>query len=269
MKRWDAIGCAAAGAAHLSRGRPCQDALRLFFDPSGKFIVAAVADGHGSESCPYSLEGAEAAAEVAVELLAEILSGRDSFESFSFFDAQREIWIPKQLETIWKNKIKLIHAERERADIKPFPFIMYGTTLLTLAASEEFIFIMQIGDGDALLACEDGSEIMRLIEADENDSGDTFSLCMDDCWKYFQTALYPLETERDTMILLSTDGYSNCFPGGGFERACADIYESLCANGKEYVENNLREWLETSSANGSGDDITVALIFRGMLDFDF
>ena len=63
------------------------------------------------------------------------------------------------------------------------------------------------------------------------------------------------------MFLLSTDGYSNSFYNNeGFKKAGADFYKLWHDEGKDYVENNIGGWLSESSAQGSGDDITLALL---------
>jgi serine/threonine protein phosphatase PrpC len=64
------------------------------------------------------------------------------------------------------------------------------------------------------------------------------------------------------MILLSTDGYANSFQDdSGFLKAARDIWEILRSDGKDYVQKHLEEWLNETSEGGSGDDITVGLVF--------
>jgi serine/threonine protein phosphatase PrpC len=64
------------------------------------------------------------------------------------------------------------------------------------------------------------------------------------------------------MILLSTDGYANSFKDdSGFLKAARDIWEILRFDGKDYVQKHLEEWLNETSEGGSGDDITVGLVF--------
>jgi hypothetical protein len=64
------------------------------------------------------------------------------------------------------------------------------------------------------------------------------------------------------MFLLSTDGYANSFSeSAGFIKAGADIYNLWRDNGADYVEEHLEDWLKHSSNLGSGDDITMALLY--------
>jgi hypothetical protein len=76
------------------------------------------------------------------------------------------------------------------------------------------------------------------------------------------------------MILLSTDGYANSFQNDtGFLKAARDIWGMLRSEGRDYVQRHLEEWLNQTSEGGSGDDITVGLIFpsifRGYPQIDF
>jgi hypothetical protein len=70
--------------------------------------------------------------------------------------------------------------------------------------------------------------------------------------------------ESPAMILLSTDGYLNSFSSeAGFFQAATDILEMLRSDtGFNDVNDNLKAWLEEATQMGSGDDSTVAIIYR-------
>ena len=105
-----------------------------------------------------------------------------------------------------------------------------------------------------------------LIEPEDKVSGsDTESLCMEDCWKYFRGVYLPFweEVNAPEMILVSTDGYANCFTSNdGFKQAWMDIGTLWAENGADFIQNALPEWLAQSTAEGSGDDITLAAVKR-------
>lgn len=265
MSDWVVIGGTIRGAVHLLQGKPCQDALLVQNNEAYHYSLACLADGHGSENCPYSDEGAQAAVETAETLFASIFSQNTPVEAFATLDANKEIWLPKQMEAQWKARIRDIHAQKERPSEEPFPYHLYGTTLLALVAMQDFIFAMQIGDGDILTVDRDAS-VRWLIPPDYTSDNETYSLCMDSCWSYIKTHILPLNDERDSplMFLLSTDGYANSFfEPLGFIKAGADIYKLWRDNGIDYIKEHLEDWLSHSSADGSGDDITMALVFRG------
>lgn len=48
---------------------------------------------------------------------------------------------------------------------------------------------------------------------------------------------------------------------GDFESACKDYYRVIRTNGFEAVENNLEKWLNETSEEGCGDDVTAVLVY--------
>jgi serine/threonine protein phosphatase PrpC len=275
MHTLQTAGATVRGAAHIARGKPCQDALLITGGEGKPFTVAAIADGHGSENCPYSDEGAKAAVQVAAVVITSMLANRTDGEAFAMLGTHKDIWLPKQIETQWKESIRDTHARKERAvdESGPFPYSLYGTTLTVAAVTATFVFALQIGDGDILWIEGNHSgegalaepSARWLIPPDYNLAGETLSLCLDQSWQHarvFLRALY--EPERPVMLLLSTDGYANSFSAPeGFLKAGEDIYKLWAENGVEYIRAHLENWLNESTADGSGDDITAALIFWG------
>ncbi len=267
---YEFIGDRVQGAAHKKNHKPCQDAVYMHsFEGGG--VMAAVADGHGSDSCPYSDEGSQAAVESVYELFTQILKDAQD-ETFATLSANKDIWLPKRIENAWKQKIKTLH-DQKHPDEDEMPlavpqlsdleiYHLYGTTVLGVLVADNFIFALQLGDGDIVYVDTDG-QIRWLIEPDYMEGGETYSICVKDSWKHMKTYLLPLEGEAPpAMIMLSTDGYANSFVSNdGFLKAVADIHGMLKQDGADYVRENLRYWLDNSSLHGSGDDITVALVY--------
>ena len=245
---WQAVGGVARGANHIRQDTPCQDAF--FIKEDKNFLVAAVADGHGSSRCKYSHIGSDIAVQIACEFLADLMeSGPD------IFSQQKDIWIPKKIETAWKQAVLSNHNGTE----EDFSYELYGTTLLAVLVSDDFIFVLQIGDGD-ILAVSDG--VAYFLFNDTIKIGeDTESLCMEESWKYIKTAL--ISTDNIDMLMLSSDGYSNSFiTESDFFQAAVDLYKLW--EDKEHLQENLPEWLNKTSQKGSGDDISVVLIKKGV-----
>ena len=269
---WTAIGECVNGAIHIRQERICQDAIYIHpYNP--KYAIVCVADGHGSLSCPYSDEGANVAVKLVGEFLANILDN-DS-DPLATLSAHREIWIPKQIETHWKDAIKALHMHKEsngsneskendeeQDKIIPFSYTLYGATLLALVATKSFIFALQIGDGDILMIDQSGTARQILDTAESSIGEDTESLCLDNAWKYFRTQIIPWNSSNGaTMFLLSTDGYANSFADiKGFVKAGTDFHHIWQEEGLEYINSNLQSWLRKSSDKGSGDDIALALV---------
>ena len=255
------------GASHIRNNMPCQDALRA--EKIKRCHIVSLSDGHGSAACPFSDEGSKIAVDTACSVFGSIFSKGDSFQTIS---ANKDIWLPKQIEQHWKTAVQAVHKERERdppQDDGPFPYELYGATLLTLVAADDFIFALQLGDGDILSVAvtEEGENVDWVIPPDGHLGPETHSLCQDECWQYMQTRILRLDKgEKAPMFLLSTDGYANSFYNDdGFKQAGLDFYKLLHNpdEGLSYVRENLEEWLTQSSEKGSGDDIALALVLEG------
>jgi len=243
---WRAIGSVADGAIHIRQEKPCQDAL--FFSCEKNFSIACVADGHGSNSCPYSADGALTAVKIAAEILAQTLD----------IAALKDIRLPRLIESKWKEAVEKIHAEKEREE--NFAHILYGTTLLAAAATEKFIFVLQIGDGNILTVDENAAH--PILPAEENVGEETESLCLENAWTFIRTQIIPLDAQKPAMILLSTDGYAKSFAdSAGFLKAGTDFFKLWQENGLDFIEKNLHDWLRNTSDKGSGDDIAMVLLF--------
>ncbi|MDR0273547.1 MAG: protein phosphatase 2C domain-containing protein, partial [Clostridiales bacterium] len=205
--------------------------------------------GHGSSSCPYSSDGAEAAVQVAAEILAEML--HDDIRK----DDNR---LQRQIEAGWKDAVEKLHTAKEREE--PFEYILYGTTLIAVAASDKFIFALQIGDGNILMM--NGSKAEPVLAIEESVGEDTESLCLNNAWTFVRTQIIPWDDKSGAeMFLLSTDGYANSFSdSSGFIKAGEDFYKLWKNEGLSYIDENLEGWLRRSSDKGSGDDIAIALL---------
>ena len=92
----------------------------------------------------------------------------------------------------------------------------------------------------------------------------TVSLCSHHAFDEFQIRVDAMRGPMPALIMLSTDGYANCFADDeGFFKVGADFLEYLRARGHRISSGEkLEEWLRQSSHDGSGDDITVGLAVR-------
>jgi hypothetical protein len=72
----------------------------------------------------------------------------------------------------------------------------------------------------------------------------------------------PITNSRPALILLATDGYPNSFRDDpGFQQAGLDILKALRAEGVSRVRNNLEGWLKDTTTVGSGDDVTLGILY--------
>jgi serine/threonine protein phosphatase PrpC len=279
---WRVIGETVPGASHLRAGVPNQDSL-LFVRESSRAlpIVISVSDGHGSAKCFRSDRGSQFAVKKAAFLISEFLGERrgkfdlaeiENYKDFLSTEFVRR-W-REAVETDLKNEpfteIEFENLEAKsgaeaKKMIEENRFLAYGATSLTVAVEEDFILYMQLGDGDILNVSATGEVTKPLSEDPRLLANETTSLCLPKAEKDFRFLFQKISAEDSpAMIMISTDGYLNSFSSeAGFFQAGTDILQMLAAeNGFHDVNDNLKTWLEEATQMGSGDDCTVAVVYR-------
>ena len=142
-------------------------------------------------------------------------------------------------------------------------YLAYGATLVAVAITPRYILYSQLGDGDILAVREGGVVSRPLLKQHEFMSNQTVSLCTFEAARQFQIQVDACRADAPAMIMLSTDGYANCFGNEeAFFTVGADLLGYLRSHGIAVVGEMLEGWLLESSHDGSGDDITVGLVTR-------
>jgi hypothetical protein len=132
-----------------------------------------------------------------------------------------------------------------------------------VAITRRYIFYSQLGDGDILTVRADGVVARPLPRQHEFQANQTVSLCSNYVLGAFQIRIDPLRGPAPALVMLSTDGYANCFGDDeGFFKVGSDFLAYLRSQGAGFVCEKLEDWLRQSSLDGSGDDITVGLAVR-------
>lgn len=267
---WQILSAKIRGALHRRQNKPCQDAICYHhFMPHG--LVCAVADGHGSELCPYSEDGARIATRCVVKLMEDMAYYNDDNELYTLMGQLSSVTLPQQIEKKWKDEVLRFHATQNRVSReeklkdkeKEAIYKLYGTTLMMLVITSEFIYAAQIGDGDMLCVDENGG-VQYVIEQTVTYGVETHSLCERKAWRHFKTVYFPVTDDfKGQLFLMSTDGYANSFVSNqDFLQVGNDYYELLRQYDGDTIEKMLPDWLNEASINGSGDDMTLALIYR-------
>jgi serine/threonine protein phosphatase PrpC len=283
--RWLVTGKKVTGAAH--QHKPCQDWID--WRESQGAVVLAVADGHGSEHSPHSEEGARFGVEVAMRLLLDIPEKLEP-GCLSLVKHYAEDQLPRHLVTAWAEEVRKHHSNhklegvgscaetegesRNEEDVKqrtgwertkgPDPLLLqYGSTLLAVLATQDFLLLLQLGDGDILIVEEDG-KVKRAFPRDARlIANETTSLCSPYAWNDMHVAFEPLVEKAPALILVCTDGYTNSFASEeDFLKVGFDYLQAVRDQGLEYVNSKMEEWLRETSHHGSGDDIAVGIIYR-------
>ena len=268
------FGVSVQGASHIRSGKECQDSLKKL-QMDHNTVILAVADGHGSEACPYSKAGSHAAVNVFCKILGDYL---DTYAGqpemlFTFLKREGDTKIAREIDAEWKRRILRLHTKQKRnipvnAENDPDKdavYRMYGSTLLGLVLTEEFLFAFQLGDGDIIKVSETG--IYHIIEADKILGTETHSLSKAESWKKAVTFIQKQKENEQlpVMYMLSSDGLANSYKNDEeFEKTCKDYYTLLKEHGVKAVSDNLKTWLQETSELGCGDDITALFAYDAM-----
>ena len=266
---WEVIGKSVRGASHCRSGMTNQDDINYYpGQGASDTVMIAVSDGHGSPRCFRSDRGADFAVKAAVGSLRDFICDQDPCQSLSDIRQTAKDRLPREITMRWRHSVESHYkiypfSESESQILKDHShFYAYGATVISVCVTPWFILYIQLGDGDILTVSAKG-EVERPLPVDNRlFANETTSLCATHAWGDF---LFWVHTDLDNlpdMILLSTDGYANSFKDdSGFLKAARDIWEILRSDGSDYVQKHLEEWLNETSEGGSGDDITVGLVF--------
>ena len=281
--RWRIIGRSERGASHIRHNLPNQDAIQWELGADGQApALLAVADGHGSAKSFRSNIGAELAVDVTIRTLQDFLNGvKDATPSVVKNRAEQQL--PVEIAKIWREEVnghfqahpftpeeldrlekEAGSAARQAVTVEGKHFVVYGATVLAIAVTDSFILYAQLGDGEILTVPSVNADPLRPLPTDaELIANETTSLCMEEAWQCFRIRFQHLHESLPAMIMLSTDGYPNSFRDfEGFSQASTDLLKIFSTDGPEAIERDLPSWLAEASTLGSGDDVTLGLLFR-------
>jgi hypothetical protein len=271
---WNLALAAARGAAHEQAGRPMQDRglWRAVDGPHGRCLVVALADGHGHARHPRSARGAQLAVETFCDVAAEAIGGARG-ESPNTDGAQRLVfdWMIPQILDCWRGAVALDLSDDPLDEgalgvatgIDPVTSA-YGTTLIGALVMPSWVTFLQIGDGDVIVADADGTS-RHPVPGDTSLALDyTASLCQLDAAAAFRSARVDLTASDVRWVLLATDGFANAQSDPSWHhRIGADLHDLVVRRGDDWPSRELHRWVaQCASSDGSGDDVTVALLRR-------
>jgi len=270
------------GAMHLRRGLPNQDAALTPEREHGPLMVA-LADGHGSRRSHRSAEGSRLGCAAAIATQRDLLATatEDNWKQAARAAARK---LPAALVKRWRDRV-LRHLEQnpltdtsrqalsmeipEENEIPDgldaaSPYVVYGSTCLCTAVLPGGLFFGQLGDGDIIVVDTEGRTHRPLPPDTRHFANETTSLCSPDAAETMRCGVVSVAGPyTPELVLLSTDGYANSFASeADFLRVATDLREMIREDGFATVSADMVTWLKEASEKGSGDDITVGLLYR-------
>jgi len=280
---WGAFGQTIRGAAHERNDLPNQDSIHWFPKQPGKYgppLVMIVSDGHGSAKSFRSDIGADIATRRTRETIMQLLKSEIITSDLSMIKRLLDERLPRDVVINWAKAIEkhlkenpftekeLARLEEKEGpaackNVQDQPKIAYGATLLIVLLSSSFIHILQLGDGDIFSVSDTGEVTRPLLKDERLIANETTSLSQDKAWQEFRSSFIPLAGSPPALILLSSDGYSNSFKDEeSFLKVGKDILDLMRTEGPRMVRCSLSDWLKDASQSGSGDDISLGIIYR-------
>jgi hypothetical protein len=282
VSTWTAISATVRGNWHEKTGQKNQDAVRVKFRHGQTgMLVMAVSDGHGSARSFRSDRGSELAVDCTVRLIDRFTKrfGHDAPLSLVRNQMKAKWW--RELLADWRRAVRddILADPFSPLDFAAFPepppdttpgkewpfsaYLAYGATLLVTVVTRHYVIYAQLGDGDILTVFPDGTVSRPLGRHHEFFASQSASLCTHGAIHEFQVRVVSARRHPPAAIMLSSDGYANCFGNDhGFFKVGSDLLAYAQERGTAFIAGQLPDWLRESSREGSGDDITVALAVR-------
>lgn len=262
---WVTLSGSQVGSLHVRDGTPPQDAHLTWTGDTGAVIV--VADGHGHKAHFRSAVGSTLAVGLARDLLVASLS---DFRAAVEVDHALQTKLGPALTEGWRDGV-LDHVaqhpftEPEEASVDQDTTVgllrPYGTTIVAMAASNNVLAVMQIGDGEAVVVLEDGT-VLQPLPADPDLHGPvTTSLCQPDPLRSFRHAALDLTTNEVALGFVCTDGFGAGRVDGAqwWRQVGEELLQHARLQGFDWIADRLPQWLQEPAQNG-GDDTTLALL---------
>ena len=259
------------GASHIRSGTPCQDSWKMVSLDDGT-IILAVADGHGSKTCPYSDTGSSIAVDVFCDILQKLYEGyaENPDQLPSYLNREGDLKVAMAIDTEWKGRVVERHISEQREiekqengeDNLAEVYKQYGSTLLGLMITKNYVFGFQLGDGDICYVNE--NELQLVIEPEKILGVETHSLSRENSWEKAITAVrwINIGDNLPALFTLSSDGYANSYKSEEeFHNTIKDYLETLKTYGVNAVKKSLPGWLSETSEMGCGDDITMVIAY--------
>lgn len=245
--------CKTPGLWHKENAIPCQDSFAVS-DGNPKCIIAAVADGLGSER--KSDIGSDIAVQTTVKYCAEHFDENMSVQNIK--DMMQEAF-HAALNAVWN---EAAFAEKDE-DKDPNE---YDTTLCLAIYNGERLFYGQAGDSGMIAIFEDG-KYDRITTQQRNEEGQVFPLCAGpEKWEFGVINL-PVSG-----VLLMTDGVFDLICPKNLRDTDQEIYIPLAQMLLDWfdcteedmseIETSVQNYIENKLVLEAKDDTTVVALIN-------
>jgi len=270
------------GASHVRKNIPCEDYGLKYETETCKIFV--LGDGHGDSNCPRSSIGSKYICETV----------KSEFEKFAtdikeqgwtnrlFHKTEAEELVSQLILSImgkWSCKVQEDYdnnplTDQEKQDAAEYidRYMrgeriehIYGTTLIAGLLTDEYLLLLQQGDGRCVVFDQAGIASQPIPWDDRCFANVTTSVCDVDA---AQSCRYYIVNLSDTKVIAcfaGSDGVEDSFSSMDKMHAFyRGLIKKIHESGTNDFETYLAEYLPSFSENGSGDDVTIC----GICDVD-
>lgn len=251
------------GLPHVADNNlPCQDCASARWIPEKNEYIAALSDGHGSWKYFRSDRGSRFAVETMMEKLEEFASSHAGLPEDEELDrlcsAIVDSWEEKVSNDFESDPVcdsELVRFPSEEAKNEIDRFEAYGATLQGALMTENYLLLLQIGDGRIVVLHEDG-KIDQPVPWDEDCKENyTTSLCNSESRTLFRKKVIPSTSEHVAAVFLTSDGLEDIQPS---LIALNAFFSSVALDYSQDPEAyDVRYLLES---NNQKDDVSIAAI---------
>lgn len=267
MRNFGGMAISKRGYSHAKKDKPCQDAS--IYVNGRNYAAVIVCDGHGGDKHFRSDLGSKIAVGACVESIDDFVKCIEKRKEKTRLHALLEGY-GNYLIFAWRETIKKHYRNNPflGTEINDFsmetikelennPYIAYGSTLILAIVCKENLFIIKLGDGEVRVCTEQGIT-SPVPNSEEFAFGKTASLCNSTASAHIQSRIIPISTVKSCVI--STDGVINSFETEEhFNNFCKTLSDE-CKENIEEFEKDLGDFLPKLTEQGSGDDVSVAIL---------
>lgn len=269
------------GFSHIKKGTSCEDfGISKSFENAKIF---AVADGHGASECFRSNIGSKFICEITINSLQKFACdiAENNLQNALLFYPKKQSAIVRQLIanifSCWIDSVNnqfeenpMTENERMLAGNLLDRYLkneiiehIYGTTLIAGLLTDDYLLLLQQGDGRCVVFDEDGNPSQPIPWDNRCYSNVTTSVCDEDAIESCRYCIIDLKANPIIACIAGSDGVEDSYRSMEIMHS---YYQKLLLFAEEHgvseLQQMLKEKLPRMSETGSHDDITIC----GILD---
>lgn len=279
MPKYKGVSITKIGTTHIE----CQDRSSVFRSKNAlgktdsRYIAAVISDGHGSPKYFRSAKGAF----YAIRALRESMDAVFGCERVVFTDNNMVELIDKIVEK-WRiqvaddiklhklessKKFHTLDKKEDRDDLVMYPEKAYGANFMAAIMTGSQLAVLKLGDCDGFVRYKDGKvcslgEIDNRFDNDDERMGATDSLCGSNPQARF---LHLIMSNADVDgVWLCSDGIYDSYLGQVYyvkrlvDASLDSFKKGQFIPAMKELGNHMQGYI---SQNGSGDDVSIAMLY--------